>query len=258
MDITHFFTYIRSQFDSQEFDVQVSSTLLQVDGLNFLLDTGFADRLDVIYALNKLGLSAMDIDYVLNTHAHPDHIGGNQHFIQAEIYVSEADLTFQRDYMNSINAAEGGEISEVVGEYFSEFNPNQIEAYGHLSRQMANIWRDEIIGESHQLHFIEEDWPFDHIEAFETPGHSKGHYSFKVNTPGKPFLITGDALSTRSSFQMEGLDFPYCYDSRLYRRSQRWIRGFEGIIIPGHDKPFDTGTGDYLEHYEALRDKKNL
>jgi glyoxylase-like metal-dependent hydrolase (beta-lactamase superfamily II) len=251
MNITHFFTYIQILHGDEPVSIQISSTLVQIDNWNFLIDTGFVDQSDVVYVLNKLGVSAHDIHYILNTHIHPDHVGGNQHFPQAEIYLSEKDYVFQRDFINAIAEAEDAPLSNVVKIFYPQFNENQLELYARLSTQMAAHWKDDLVGNLEQIHYIEEDWPFDFIEVVETPGHSIQHYSFRVDTPGKPFLVTGDALPTKTSFRQNKLDFPYCHDAGLYLESQKKIGEFQGIIVPGHDKPFDTETGEYLEEYDA-------
>ena len=251
MDITHFFTYVQAMHGEKPVNIQISSTLVQVGEWNFLIDTGFVDQNEVVYVLNKMGISALDIHYVLNTHVHPDHVGGNRQFPQAEIYLSERDYKFQRLYMNAVAETEKSLLPEMVKSYYPQFNDNQLGLFGQLSMQMAAKWEDDVVGNSEQLHYIEEEWPFDFVEAVETPGHSMQHYSFRVNTPGKPFLVTGDALPTKASFRQYKLDFPYCHDTRQYLKSQQKIGEFQGIIVPGHDRPFDTETGEYLEEYDA-------
>lgn len=251
MDITHFFTFIQNTGEEAPPPIQISSTLVQIERTNFLVDTGFINRHEIVYVLNKMGLSAFDIHYVLNTHIHYDHIGGNRHFSQAEIYLSEQDYHFQRDYMNAFHDADQKLITDIVKSFYPQFNEDQIELYGQLSQQMAEQWQDDLIGNREQIHYIEEDWPFDFIQAVPTPGHSIGHYAFQIDTPGKPFLITGDALTTKSAFRLNKIDFPYCHDNQRYLESQQKIGAFQGIIVPGHDKPFDTETEEYLEEYDA-------
>lgn len=86
MKITHFFSYILQKTEEKDYSIQVSSTLIQADNKNFLIDTGFVNQIEIVYVLNKLGLSALDIHHVLNTHVHLDHCGGNRHFKNAQIY----------------------------------------------------------------------------------------------------------------------------------------------------------------------------
>ncbi len=93
--------------------------LVQVDGLNILIDTGmhpihiqkpeatFAgtpyetlilpimrEQDTVLHQLNRLGLEAEDIDIVVNTHLHFDHCGCNAFFPKATFYVQRDHYQF--------------------------------------------------------------------------------------------------------------------------------------------------------------------
>ena len=251
MNITHFFTYFQQATEEKKFSVQISSILVQKDNKNFLIDTGFVNHKEIVYTLNKMQISALQIDYVLNTHIHLDHCGGNRYFRNAAIYLSEEDYFFQKDLMNSIVDAGNEQIEEIIQKFYPKFNQKQTKLFSRLAKEMSQLWEDDIVGNSEQIYFIEKDWPFDFIEPIESPGHSIQHYCFKIHTHPKPFLITGDALTTKAAFRLNKLDFPYCYDSNEYLKNQREIGKFIGVIVPGHDKPFDTETGGYIEAFDS-------
>jgi len=257
MNITHFFTHLEQKTDTKNILIPISSTLIQIDGKNFLIDTGFVNRKEIVYNLNKMGLSTLDIHYVLNTHIHHDHCGGNRYFSNSEIYISEQDYFFQRGFMHDIVDVSLDQIEPTVKKYYPKFNDKQISLFSHLAKEMATLWQDDIVGNTEQIHYIEQEWPFDFIEIIETPGHSIQHYCFQIQTNNKPFLATGDALTTKTAFRLYKLDFPYCYDSKEYLRSQRKIGQFQGILIPGHDKPFDTETGEYMENYDSTNEESS-
>jgi len=66
-----------------------SVTFIETDKHRILVDTSSKDMGDFIIAkLNELGLKPKDIDVVINTHAHPGHIGSNNLFVNAKIYAS--------------------------------------------------------------------------------------------------------------------------------------------------------------------------
>ncbi len=257
MKIIHFFTYVNQQVEEKELAIQISSTLIQNENKNFLIDTGFANHKEIVYILNKIGLSALDIHYVLNTHIHPDHCGGNRFFKNAAIYFSEQDYFFQRDFMNALTRSGLDQTAGIIKKFYPGFNEKQVRLFSRLAQEMAALWHDDIVGDTEQIHFIEQEWPFNFIEPIETPGHSVHHYSFKIHAAPKPYLITGDALTTKAAFRMCKLDFPYCHNAQAYVKSQNKIGEFSGIIIPGHDKPFDTETERYLDDDDSSDDDRN-
>ena len=59
---------------------------------NILVDTGAGDNKDYLYSkLRENGVEPEDIELVINTHCHFDHIGGNHLFPNAKIAVHELD-----------------------------------------------------------------------------------------------------------------------------------------------------------------------
>jgi hypothetical protein len=81
---------VNNIFDYQ-FENTYSPTLLNLDGKLVLIDTGFGQLLNdgtagyLLQLLIDSGYRAEDIDYVVFTHCHPDHIGG---------FITDGSLTF--------------------------------------------------------------------------------------------------------------------------------------------------------------------
>lgn len=84
-----------------------SVTVIQGHGMNILVDTGvdtenpikkelwnslITECKGVIWALSRIGLKPEDIDVVILTHAHIDHIGGVERFRNARIYVQQKEF----------------------------------------------------------------------------------------------------------------------------------------------------------------------
>ena len=60
----------------------------QKDGI--IIDTGHPHQAtENLKALKDFGLTANDVKYIINTHSHSDHVGGNIHFLN---YFSEAKI----------------------------------------------------------------------------------------------------------------------------------------------------------------------
>ncbi|MEM7033577.1 MAG: N-acyl homoserine lactonase family protein [Chloroflexota bacterium] len=156
------------------------------DGRNILVDTGFPakyvddvehatkeDRLDafgrvVSLTANNLpaaqlaliGLSPADIDVLIMTHTHIDHVGGIADFPQAPIIISQVERAL--DYPL----------------YWGDVHPIS--------------WPEDA---AYQL--IEDDTEFcSGLSIFFTPGHAPGQLSLLVTLPqtGK-ILLTSDAIS---------------------------------------------------------------
>lgn len=84
--------------------------LIQLDGKNILVDVGdkpmpnyYQNYQSPIAVLNEYGLHAEDIDSVIITHAHHDHIGALQEYKSATIYIQEDEY---------IIAMESGDITD--------------------------------------------------------------------------------------------------------------------------------------------------
>jgi glyoxylase-like metal-dependent hydrolase (beta-lactamase superfamily II) len=67
-----------------------TTTLIQTDGLNIVVDPGnVSDAPQLKKALTKHSLSPRDIHFVVNSHNHPDHAGANFLFSRATIVDGE-------------------------------------------------------------------------------------------------------------------------------------------------------------------------
>ncbi|MFB6204584.1 MAG: MBL fold metallo-hydrolase [Candidatus Nanohaloarchaea archaeon] len=101
-----------------------SGYLLQVDGKNFLVDTGTG----VTRNLPELGLTVDDIDAVINTHRHPDHISDLVPVVQDKVvrsfaqeepaitlYGPEGHIQYLEDRMKHEMVDMPGDIEEKFG-----------------------------------------------------------------------------------------------------------------------------------------------
>jgi glyoxylase-like metal-dependent hydrolase (beta-lactamase superfamily II) len=61
-----------------------------------------------------------------------------------------------------------------------------------------------------------------------------------IQTADRPALICGDALLLRGE-ETYGAPMMPPWNTPMYRASQARIQAFEGLIVPGHDEPYENG-----------------
>ena len=130
--------------------------------------------------LSQIGLKPEDIDKVLITHMHPDHIAGlltsegGMLIPDAEIHVENIEL----DYWTSEEAQT--KAVEITKTWFD------------LGRAWKNAYSDRINT------FSGETDLGDGITAFPLPGHSPGHTGYRIESEGESLLIVGDTVISAS------------------------------------------------------------
>jgi len=138
--------------------------------------------------LAKVGLRPKDIDYVINSHYHFDHCGGNKHLTEActvchalELAASRGPQPFEKlGYSDlSFDAPSGGGEGTSIG---GAGDP-EIDIY---TPKFDTVSGDQEIAKG--------------LWLFETPGHTAGHYSLMVELAGRrPLLFTADACYSKKN-----------------------------------------------------------
>lgn len=178
-----------------------------------------ADNLAVSH-LAALGLNPEAIDFVVNSHLHYDHAGGNCQFNSARFFV-------QFDEMQSALCPEPW--SGLVAENYA--------------RQDFDLpLRYELLDGDYDL------FGDGAIRLIRTPGHSRGHQSMVIRLPNSGTIILAqDAVYLRENLE-KTLLATTCFDQRAmydsYQRLRELVRLENARLVPGHD----IDVWDQLKH----------
>jgi hydroxyacylglutathione hydrolase len=172
-----------------------------IDGpVRVLIDPGHEAHFDhVVQGLDALGLGIGDIDFVICTHSHPDHLEGARRFKgqRAQMSLHKADWHFLSDMMAQGWGAMIGHLCETPPDDFLEEGPLNLKGL--------------------------------ELQVFHTPGHSPG--SVCLYWPDKKVLFTGDLIFAEG---LGRVDLPGG-DGKLLKESILRMKALDTHwIMPGH------------------------
>lgn len=139
--------------------------------------------------LAKLGLKPKDINYVVNSHYHFDHCGGNKHFHTACTLCHAKEL----------EAAAHCQPFEHLGYSDLSFAPSIAAGRGVTlpPDPVLDLYTPRFETLTGDQEIAKGLW------LFETPGHTAGHYSLMVELKNRrPILFTADACYTRKNMDL--------------------------------------------------------
>lgn len=149
-------------------------------------------------ALRAADVSPSDVDFVLCTHLHIDHVGWNTRLEDGRWVPT---FPKARYVMTALDEAV---FRAEAGDSFRESVLPIIEA-----------GRAELVAPDHQLG--------DHIHLVPTPGHTPGHVAVLIRSGGAEALITGDALHSTAQCACPHWHFRFDMDPQQAERSRRTV-----------------------------------
>jgi glyoxylase-like metal-dependent hydrolase (beta-lactamase superfamily II) len=215
----------------------VNFYLVEADGGLTLVDAGLPGFYDeLVELLRSRGRTVADIDALLLTHAHGDHVGIAERVRRegVPVRVHERDAEQARTAKN--HPREGSMLP-----YFRHRQTWRLLAMGARNGAVKPVKIAEVstFGEG------ELDVP-GRPSAIDTPGHSPGHVVFHFAALG--ILIAGDALCTwnpltgRPGPQLMPGAFSFSNDQAM--ASLERIEDIEaGALLVGHGDPWTGGVG---------------
>ena len=178
-----------------------------------MIDTGYSDEAGY-YAQKVLEEKGWNLKFIINTHTHIDHLGGNRGLMEkwgCPAYATHIDCIFAEYEILEPSYMFGGKPSKLVQEAF--LHPGKIG-----------------------FRPIEELKLPEGMEIIDMPGHTFGMIG--VKTPDNIWFV-GDALLNRRA--LDKYPFGYLIDVEAYLETLEHLKTLEGdFFVLGHGR--DAGT----------------
>jgi len=141
-------------------------------------------------SLVAAGVGPADIDYVLCTHLHVDHVGWNTQLENGRWVPTFPNARYL------LPAADNAHFSLNPGSIYTESVLPVIEA-----------GQAELVGPDHMLG--------DHVSLISTPGHTPGHVSVRIEDAGQAAVISGDVIHSPIQCWHPEWNFVRDFDKKL-------------------------------------------
>lgn len=213
--------------------------VVETGGLTVIVDTGIGngksrpfsalfDQLDnpVLERFEAAGFRREQVDYVLLTHLHVDHVGWNTHWQDGRWTPVFPNATYvfgqrERDYF----AMPEGEPRRMV---FDDSVLPLIEA--QQARAVPDAGEEIVDG----------------IRFLPTPGHSIGHMAIEIRSRGETALFCGDVMHSPLQVHRPEWNSTFCLDPSQARASRRWLLEHaaktEAKLFPAHFPETSAGV----------------
>jgi glyoxylase-like metal-dependent hydrolase (beta-lactamase superfamily II) len=223
---------LHRSFEGDKVPTSVNAYLINTGDKLILIDTGagetFGPGLSKLQSNLKLaGYQPEQVDMVLITHMHPDHIGGlflggKMMFPKAIVFAGKADAAFW------LNEAETNKLPVEKQKFFHDAQ-SSINPYVQAGK-FTPILGDTQLAPG--------------ITAIDTHGHTPGHTIYAVESKGQKLMVWGDLMHVAAvQFPQPQVTIAFDVDSKLaaaQRRkayieaaNERYLIGSAHLPFPG-------------------------
>ncbi|MGV0684691.1 MBL fold metallo-hydrolase [Mycolicibacterium thermoresistibile] len=211
--------------------------VLQSEGRTILVDTGAGNHKERPYLpvfghletdfldwLAAAGFRPEDIDLVINTHVHVDHVGWNTYLHDREWVPTfpNARYVFSRrdfDFWNPLNGHE--RRGALVNQNMFEDSVLPVQQAG-----LADMWE----GDTHRIDA--------NLTLELAPGHTPGLSVLKLESEGERAVFVGDLLHSPVQILRPDWNSCFCEDPGRARASRRrvlsWAADNNALLVPAH------------------------
>jgi N-acyl homoserine lactone hydrolase len=186
-----------------------------------LVDPAHVGRRPVLWAaLAERGLRPDDIDAIVLTHAHWDHIQNVDVFAHAPILLHPAEHSYS--------------------------------LAPHRNDWATPSWTGMVLERQPIVEVAEGDQLLPGVSVIDMPGHTPGSIGVSVETEGGLAVISGDALP-RADIALSRTNGLIFWDAAQAKDSVDRVVDLADAIYPGHDMPFRVTREGEIEYLQPLR-----
>lgn len=213
----------------------IQTWVLRSAGKTILIDTGVGNHKERPYApvwshletpflsnLAAAGVRPQDVDIVVNTHLHNDHVGWNTHLRDRHWVPTFPNATYlmpQRE--------------------FDYWNPDN--GFSHLGRGHQNVFEDSVapVHRAGLVQLWDDRCQIDanlHLEL--APGHTPGSSVISLQSGHDRALFVGDLLHTPLQFLEPEINSCFCVEPQEARTTRRRLLEYAAdtgtLVFPAH------------------------
>lgn len=225
----------KHRLNHQAVTSNMNCVYVNLNGNHILFDTGAGSTMPgcglILDAMNDAGIVPADIDYVIHTHLHLDHVGSNVDingkpvFSNARYMLGETEWAF----WSSEKTLAGLDRAEYW--HLPDFEP-----------AMAATVRNNVLAIRDRIDVFPDDAePLPGIRAIPAFGHTPGHLAFEIGLGSETLFITGDLVL--SPFHIDHASWFPAVDlnpeQAVASRARVFNRAAEiGALVAGYHLPF--------------------
>ena len=187
--------------------------------------------------LASIGIAPADVDTVLCTHLHFDHVGWNTHLVNGRWVPTFPNAR----YLFSRKEYDHWQMLRDTGGY---------HGVNHLKDSVDPVVEAGLVDFIAHDHELSEE-----IRLLPTPGHTPGHVSVYVKSQGEQAVITGDLMHHPIQLAMPGHHATFDMDKPAGARTRvAFVDRFRQqpvLVIGSHFA--DPGAGYIVRHGDACR-----
>jgi len=170
----------------QEIEMAYTCLLIETGHNRILIDTGMGSSkfvpvtANLVKNLRSESIEPEEIDTVILSHGHPDHIGGNLDDEGRQVFPNARYVMRKEEWDYWMSPPDLEELK--LGQQFKD--------------SILNAARRNLSAIRNQLDLVDEKNPeiLPGIEAVATSGHTPGHMSIDISSDAQRLLFTGDAF----------------------------------------------------------------